>query len=64
MATKTIKKPAKWKKLWNIRSSYFNSCSDLQETEESSEKLKWPFEILDLCLMFFLKNLNEIITES
>ena len=38
--------------------------SDLEEAEESFEKLKCLFKILDFCLMFFLISLNEILTES
>ena len=47
-----------------MRSSYFHSSSDLEEGKESFEKLKrGPFKIRDFCL-FFLKNLNEILSES
>ena len=42
--------------------SYFHSCSNLEEAEESFKKLKCGPR--DFGLMFFLKNLNEILRES
>ena len=48
-----------------MHSAYFFSYSDLEEAEESFEKLNCgPFKILDFCLMFFLKSLKEILSES
>ena len=50
------------KKLWNMHSSYLYSWSDLEEAEESFGKLKYDlFKTPGFCLMFSLKNLNEIL---
>ena len=43
--------------------SFFHSCSDLEDVEEIFEKLKCgTFKILDFCLLFFLKSLNEVLS--
>ena len=50
------------KKLWNLRSSYFHSFSDLEEKSESVSYSR--FKILEFRLIFSLKNLNEILNGS
>ena len=62
---KQWKNPGKWEILWQMCSSYFCSCWDLEEAEEIFEKLKCgPFKNLDFFLMVLLKNIMEILIES
>ena len=53
MLTKTIKKPARLKKLWNFK----NAVLDFEEADKNFEKSKYCcFKIFDLCLVSFIKN--------
>ena len=63
MTTKTIKKRAKWTLPLNNYSML--ELSNLEEANKSFEKSQYGcFKIFDICLMLFIKNLKEILSES